>query len=144
MLQLADATQVIQDQRSITELTGQQVRFSFFLQIRFDDPDLFSLALDLLASTNADQVVLSQPCRRYVVNSFTQAMEMEPGVLISVILADILESELAVKAWAIRAAKRIGVDEFRYVAYKVYEVDMPAQSSASGFQLSFDDFSNRQ
>jgi hypothetical protein len=144
MSEPADTTHIPQDQQPVIESTGQTC-FSTFLEIiGLNDPALFSLALNLLATTETDQVVCSPSCRRYVVNADTQVMEKEEGVLVSVVLPATQESELAIKAWAIRAAKRIGMDELRIVASEVYEVGMQTQSSdACGFQLSFDDLSSK-
>ena len=132
-----DAIKVSQDGVPTAKETNL-VRILFFLPISPNDRGLFSSMLDLMATTGAEQVVCSPSCRRYVVRTDTRAMEQEQGVLVSVVLLDTRESELAVKGWAIRTAKQIGINALQLIAYEVWTIDAPAANSDDAFQLGFE------
>lgn len=115
-----------------------QLYFSAFLPVSLADPRLYTLELDLLAATGADQVVCIPSCYRYVVQADTQSMEQEQGVLVSVVLPNTDEIKLLVKSWAIQVARQLGVNELRFVTQEVQTIDESTPTNNAALQLGFE------
>lgn len=130
-LEPADTTRIPQDRQPVVEQTDQRC-FSIFLQIGLDDPDYLSQVIGLLmASVDTDQIICVSPCRQHLIDAYAQAMKVKYGVIVSLLLPDTRESLIAIKAWAVKAANQMGLQDVQVVVQEAYTVNAPAENSVA-------------